>query len=1282
MTELGIEPAIDSPFVGLRPYRSTESLLFFGRRQQVIELLERLHRARFVPVVGSSGSGKSSLIRAGLIPKLEAGFLVEDRDRWILAIMNPGESPLENLAGAVLNATGTTVDSRSVGELLEEISSSGASAIVEKLAPVLEQADANFFLLVDQFEELFRFALRDGRAEQKDKASDFVSILLSLAEQRTAPIYIVTTMRSDFLGDCDAFHGLPEATNRSQYLVPRPTRQQRREAIDGPVRLYGQMITPQLLDRVLNDAGDESDQLPVMQHALLRTWENWRESGGDGPVDLPNYLAIGSMKAALSRDADEALQGMNAEELELTKCMFQALTETDAANRPIRRPVRVSDLQAITGASRDNVMEIVERFRGHGRSFLVVRETVGGEALIDICHESLIRQWATLREWVDCEVKSGKLYRRVAESAARHAAGEEDTWRDPQLQLALDERRLSGWNEAWAERYGGRFNEASAFLDLSRKQRDQELREKEKQQRRMRRLTAAFLGLSVLLLIIPAYLLYYAAAARRSALATRQEALAAAAAASQKERNAEELMREAVANALYAQAQTADESDRITDAAMEVAEKRRAEAELTNQKLVGLRLGNQALNEFANDPFGRVARDRLVRSGMLAIESLRRHPTFEGRSALFQVLRLLPEPPEILPAHERPVRALAYSSDGRWMASVGEEGTVLLWDVANKMSKTVLETDLTTAPSASGLAFSPDGRWLAAGGMNTLAIWDVTSHKPAQRLDGSVPGFVRSLSFSPDGTKLAAAGQFGARGFRWISDHWEQAETYPADEKVLINAAAFLIQHTVAFAGNVSKADQQFGLWTGIWTSNEAIGLPSSEGHSCDSLTESADKLALAAVCSDVGLLVMRVGPASLDGKELQMAAGPYSISPGIALDGHGNQLAAMDNDGAISVYETWPARASGVLAEPKRVLLRLSASVAFRPDGRAVAGGLPSGSIALWSTTRGAEAFQFPSSANGLAFVSDDRLLAFGSDGAVRVFDVANADSIRQIGSFQVDPDSKKPVVSPDGRLLAIFTRADASGVRVIRSRDWKTIAQLKFENATQEATFTPDNRRLLISDWHSIRRLVVSEAGIKEESPILPGDKGFFDRGPLLSPDGQSLATHESVFCSDSRGGHCRVGTESVWNLAKGSKVAWNRAVTGSSSTDRPSQGGSQPLIAESRDWRELARDWIVSADGEWSTLPDGPGSTIELSEQGSDRVVARLEHDGDVLDAAFSLKSRWLATASADGLIRLWPLQANDMIERACKLLPRNLTQKEWADLKLDGKYQKICPNLPIE
>ena len=100
--------------------------------------------------------------------------------------------------------------------------------------------------------------------------------MLALAEQRRLPIYVVMTMRSDFLGDCDHFHGLPEAMNRGQYLVPRLTRQQRQQAIEGPSLLFGASISPRLLDRLLNDVGDKSDQLPVMQHALMRTWEEWR----------------------------------------------------------------------------------------------------------------------------------------------------------------------------------------------------------------------------------------------------------------------------------------------------------------------------------------------------------------------------------------------------------------------------------------------------------------------------------------------------------------------------------------------------------------------------------------------------------------------------------------------------------------------------------------------------------------------------------------------------------------------------------------------------------------------------------------------------------------------------------------------------------------------------------------------------------------------------------------------------------------------------------------------
>src|SRR5262249_25127375 len=154
------------------------------------------------------------------------------------------------------------------------------------------------------------------------------------ADQRELPIYVVLTMRSDFIGDCDNFFGLPEAMNRSQYLVPRLTRRQRQEAIEGPIKLFGASISQRLLDRVLNDAGDKSDQPPVMQHALMRTWESWQRKR-EGAIDLPSYEAVGTINEALSRDAECAMEGMSEDEIRITKHMFQALTDTDGRGRRI-----------------------------------------------------------------------------------------------------------------------------------------------------------------------------------------------------------------------------------------------------------------------------------------------------------------------------------------------------------------------------------------------------------------------------------------------------------------------------------------------------------------------------------------------------------------------------------------------------------------------------------------------------------------------------------------------------------------------------------------------------------------------------------------------------------------------------------------------------------------------------------------------------------------------------------------------------------------------------------
>jgi len=460
-----------TPFVGLRPFNSNESLLFFGRSAQTVELLQQLHRTRFLAVVGSSGCGKSSLIYAGLIPKLKAGFLVEDREQWLIATMKPGDGPLRNLAAALLAAVVGGPHS-AVEAFADEMRVARTQAIIERLTPTLVKSDANLLLLVDQFEESFGFGLENGNIAQRDDAADFVSILLALIQQRVLPIYVVMTMRSDFLGDCDNFYGLPEAMNHSQYLVPRLTRQQRQQAIEGPIRLFGQVITVRLLDRVLNDVGEQSDQLPVMQHALMRTWERWRQST-DPALDVPHYEAIGTIKDALSHDADHALAGMDAEDLTITARMLQALTNTDTRNRRIRYPMHLSGIEAITGASREQIMEIIERFRSSGRSFLTV--TAEHDPLINISHESLIRQWHTLNTWVAEEEESARMYRRLAETAVLHQRDQAGLWGDPDLQLALNWRNQNQPNESWAARYHPAFRLAMQFLEESSGARKAEL---------------------------------------------------------------------------------------------------------------------------------------------------------------------------------------------------------------------------------------------------------------------------------------------------------------------------------------------------------------------------------------------------------------------------------------------------------------------------------------------------------------------------------------------------------------------------------------------------------------------------------------------------------------------------------------------------------------------------------------------------------------------------------------------------------------------------------------
>ena len=196
----------------------------------------------------------------------------------------------------------------------------------------------------------------------------------------------------------------------------------------------------------------------------------------NGTLDLDNYQAIGTISFALSKHADEALEDMTVKEKNITKHMFQALTGTDEGNRRIRRPVKFSVIKGITKASEKELIKIINRFRSGGRSFLVLStDKIADDPLIDISHESLIRQWKTLRDWVDEEAESAKMYLLVANAAERYRKGLMGLWHDPELQLALEWQKKRQPNSDWAKRYFPKFKESIAFLEESQSQRDAEI---------------------------------------------------------------------------------------------------------------------------------------------------------------------------------------------------------------------------------------------------------------------------------------------------------------------------------------------------------------------------------------------------------------------------------------------------------------------------------------------------------------------------------------------------------------------------------------------------------------------------------------------------------------------------------------------------------------------------------------------------------------------------------------------------------------------------------------
>ena len=510
------------PYPGLRPFYRNEADIFFGREEQVDDLLRKLNSTRFLSVIGPSGCGKSSLVRAGLIAALETGFMAQAGANWRTVVMRPGSHPLQRLAEALMEESALGPERSGQTDALSYLEATlrrGPLGLVEALKESPLPKDTNLILLVDQFEEIFRF-----RNEiDMDEADAFVALLLETAAQCDLPIYVVITMRSEYLGDCAVFTSLPETLNNSQYLTPRLSRDQRRAAIVGPARVFGGEIDADLVNKLLNETGTDPNQLPVLQHLLMRMWECTQAQEVDTlahfqsvtffedfspdaighKLTMADYERVGGLKNALSNHADEAFDSLDKDQQIIGEFLFRSLCERGQDRRDCRRPTAICDIASRAGVSDAEVIAIVEVFRDTKYEFLLPAppEPLFNSKVIDISHESLINNWQRLSLWVEEEAESAETYRNLEYNARLWKTGQAALWETPNLENALIWKQSFKPSPEWAERYGGNFPTAMEFLSVSKKEHDQKRKATlEIQLKKLQR--AKFISVSLALLLL------------------------------------------------------------------------------------------------------------------------------------------------------------------------------------------------------------------------------------------------------------------------------------------------------------------------------------------------------------------------------------------------------------------------------------------------------------------------------------------------------------------------------------------------------------------------------------------------------------------------------------------------------------------------------------------------------------------------------------------------------------------------------------------------------------
>jgi WD40 repeat protein/energy-coupling factor transporter ATP-binding protein EcfA2 len=1236
------------PYLGLEAFSEDTADRFFGREALVNELVMRITAARSLVIAGPSGSGKSSLVRAGVLHRLKQGAIVNS-DRWSYATLTPGRDPIESLALAMSRLA----KSPEAGDYVRRHALE--TATLSKLAEsvVGDGPERRVVIFVDQFEEVFT------QVSQEAERSAFLNLLTQAVAVHTGRVTLLLALRSDFVSNCAAYPQLNTLLNQQFIQVGAMQTAELVSAIARPALQVGLRIDPDLVTQIVNDMQNEPGALPLMQFALKDLFDAQPAGGGVTALTLDDYLSRGGLHHALARHADTAFALLHESEQQSAQTIFISLIETGRGTQDTRRTARFDEL--VSAAVDAAQVKVVVQKLADAR--LITTDEQYHQTTITLAHETLIEAWPWLRRLVNENREAIALLNQITEDASEWENHQRDASYlyvgarlfNAHEQLAARKIELGNLAQTFIEA-GIKTHEMTRQQEDARRQRElddahklaeaeklraeEQVRSAAKLRRRAVFLIGA-LGVALLLGIVASVFGIQSnnLAARNAEIARTAQTEADARATAEgvarnKQAEAEQQARIAFTRQLAAQsiAQMTDqyelglllslEAIRLADTSGDTYEGRNSllSALEYNSHLTAFVRGQSALiSKLAFSPNGKILAVGDIDNKIILWDVVSRQPLGEplvGHTDWVNSVAFSPDGKMLasgssdssiilwdvdsrqplggpLAGHTDSVKSVAFSPDGTTLASGSADGSTILWDVSSR--RQLGEPLLGHTGWVSSVAFSPDGKMLASGGVdNDVILWDVVNR---QQLSEPLSGHTSSVigvAFSPDGRTLAS-GSYDKSVILWdVVSRQQLGEPLRGHTDVVLSVAFSPDGKTLASG----SGDQSIILWDVV--SHQRLGEPLS-GHTgaVNTLIFSPNGRTLVSGSGSTRVILWDVANDQRLGEPL---TGHLGSLESVTFRPNGKTLAASGGSDRISL---WDVPSHQQLGEPLRSPAGLVSSVAFDPDGKILAAGTEGGSIILWDVTSrqqiGEPLTGHLGPLESLAFSPDGGTLASGGeDKRIIMWDVANRQRLGEPLTGHTEKVSSL-AFSPDGKALA--------------SGSWDSNIIL-WDVANRQRLGEP-----LSTDTYKLSSVA-------------------------FSPDGKILASG-SV---DSR--------IILWNVA-------SRQQSG-----EPLSGSTDPVSSVT-----FSPDGKTLAAGNWNN------SVILWDVVSRQRLGKPLTgHTNEVSSVAFSPDGKLLASSGWDGIVMLWDVDLESWKERACQIVARNLTRVEWKQYLGNEPYHKTCERWP--